>query len=435
MDFKRVCVLGLGYIGLPTAAMLASKGLAVSGVDICPNLIDRLNRGETHIAESGLDALVRSHVESGRLSASLVPSVADVFVIAVPTPFKENHKPDLRCVEQALLAIAPYLVPGNTLILESTSPVGTTHRIAELLHQVRPDLNIPGYETANASEQLYIAHCPERVLPGQILSELVSNARIIGGLDQPSALKAQQLYQLFSQADILLTDARTAEMAKLTENAFRDVNIAFANELSNICDGLDMNVWELIKLANHHPRVNILQPGPGVGGHCIAVDPWFIVESAPHETRLIRAARAVNDARPEKVLAKVHEALIAKPHAIIACLGLSYKANVDDLRESPAVTIVEKLASQVGNRMFVVEPHINQLPDTLRLAKHLHFVNFEEACQQADLFVILVGHDEFLTLDTQSSEEKIIIDTVGVFQKKPITVSSFPSEISIHASV
>lgn len=415
MGFKRVCVLGLGYIGLPTAAMLASKGLAVSGVDIRPSVIDSLNRGQTHVAECGLDALVRSNVEVGRLSAALVPSAADVFLIAVPTPLKENHKPDLGCVEQASLTIAPYLVPGNTIILESTSPVGTTHRIAALLHQARPDLNIPGYETANAAEQLYIAHCPERVLPGQILSELVSNARIIGGLDQPSALKVQQLYQLFSQGDILLTDARTAEMAKLTENAFRDVNIAFANELANICDALDMDVWELIKLANHHPRVNILKPGPGVGGHCIAVDPWFIIDSAPHEAKLMRAARIVNDDRPYKVLAKVHEALIAKPHAIIACLGLSYKANVDDLRESPAVTIVEKLASQVTNKMLVVEPHINQLPDKLRLFTHLHFMNFEDACQQADLFVILVGHDEFLTLDTLASEEKTIIDTLGLF--------------------
>ncbi len=416
MDFNKVCVIGLGYIGLPTAAMIASKGLSVTGVDINPGLISAISAGICPIGERDLAALVYSMVKSGLLTSSLVPCAADIYIIAVPTPFKENHQPDLSYVEAVTSTIAPFLTHGNLVILESTSPVGSTEKIATLLHSLRPDLVIPGFKAPNQSEQLYIAHCPERVLPGKILSELVKNDRIIGGLDEPSSLKAQQLYEIFCLGEIVLTDARAAEMAKLTENAFRDVNIAFANELANICDTLNIDVRELIKLANHHPRVAILQPGPGVGGHCIAVDPWFIIDSAPLDAKLIRTAREVNDGRPDKILAQIHQALTEKPGAIIACLGLAYKANVGDLRESPAVKIVEKLASAVTNTILVVEPYIEVLPDNLSRIPYVQLENFHEAYQKADIIVLLVGHDAFLGLSSLRCEEKIIVDAIGAFQ-------------------
>lgn len=416
MDFGRVCVMGLGYIGLPTAAMLASKGLQVSGVDIRPDVVDSINRGEIHIVEHDLDVLVRSVVQSGHLGAALVPSEADVFLIVVPTPFTEDHQPDLRYVEQATLAIAPHLLPGNTIILESTSPVGTTAKIAALLHQARPDLNIPGFAAAQEGEQLHIAYCPERVLPGKILTELINNDRIVGGIDQASAIKAQQLYKIFCVGEILLSDARTAEMTKLTENAFRDVNIAFANELANICDTLEINVWELIKLANHHPRVNILQPGPGVGGHCIAVDPWFIIDSAPEEARLIRTAREVNDARPDKVLAKILAVLKSRPDATIACLGLAFKADVDDLRESPAMAIVEKLAKQIKNKILVVEPYIKNLPKPLSPFEKIIHVTLEQGLHDAQVIVVLVGHKEFAAISTDLLQNKTLLDICGLWK-------------------
>jgi UDP-N-acetyl-D-mannosaminuronic acid dehydrogenase len=418
---RHVCVIGLGYIGLPTATILASKGFYVTGIDTNVTAVNIINRGDIHIVEMNLAQLVSTVVKSGHLKATVSPCAADVFILAVPTPFKENHQPDLSYIEQATLSIAPFLKSGNMIILESTSPVGTTEQLATWLHHVRPDLNIPGVASQNNSEQLYISHCPERVLPGQILKELVSNDRVIGGLDKESGLKAKIFYQTFCTGEIMLTDARTAEMTKLTENAFRDVNIAFANELANICDRLKINVWELIKLANHHPRVNVLQPGPGVGGHCIAVDPWFIVNSAPNEAKLIRTAREVNDARPDKVLAQIYEALLSKPNAIIACLGLTFKANVDDLRESPAMLIVEKLAQQVNNTILVVEPHIKQLPDKLRGYIHLHQCEFIVAFSQADIVITLVNHDNFLNINSLKKESKIIIDTRGLINNLNIT--------------
>ena len=416
MDFNHVCVVGLGYIGLPTAAMLASKGLRVTGVDINPALVASINAGACPISEHDLAELISSTVSSKQLTASLTPCAADVFILVVPTPFKENHQPDLTFVEAATKAITPFLKPGNLIILESTSPVGTTDRIAALLRELRPDLNLPGCAFVSFEEQLYIAHCPERVLPGQIIFELVNNDRIIGGLDAASSLKAQKLYEIFCIGEMLISDARTAEMAKLTENAFRDVNIAFANELANICDTQKINVWELIKLANHHPRVNILQPGPGVGGHCIAVDPWFIIDSAPLDAKLIRSAREVNDGRPDKILAKIYQALAQLPNATIACLGLSYKANVGDLRESPAVAIVKKLASNVNNKILVVEPHIEVLPENLCALSQVQLTNFHEACRSADLIILLVGHKDFLGLNTWVHKEKLIIDSIGLLQ-------------------
>jgi len=412
---STVSVIGLGYIGLPTASLLATKGFKVQGCDVSPHVVETINRGDIHIVEQDLDILVRSAVHSGQLRASLTPEAADVFIIAVPTPFKANHVPDLAYVESATRAIAPQLKPGNLVILESTSPVGTTEKIANWLGQLRPDLMMPG---ANVKQdQIFIAHCPERVLPGQIIRELVDNDRIIGGIDVASAEKAHDFYQTFVQGQILLTDARTAEMSKLTENAFRDVNIAFANELSNICEKLDINVWELIKLANHHPRVNILQPGPGVGGHCIAVDPWFIVDSAPTEARLIKTAREVNDDKPKRVLAKIKQEASRFKTPIIACLGLSFKADIDDLRESPAFEIVQHLAAEEIGELLVVEPHIEVLPAKLAsFQPRTQLVAMEEAINRADVVVLLVNHRLFSHLDKGSLLGKAVIDTRGFWQ-------------------
>ena len=364
---QKIVVMGLGYIGLPTASMLATKGHQVLGVDINEAAVNTINAGKIHIVEPDLDILVRSAVNSGNLKASLVPEEAFTFILAVPTPFKNgsgNEKiPDISFVESATRTIAPFLQPGNLIILESTSPVGTTERIAEIISEMRADLAAGSSQSAasnnNASGQVFVAHCPERVLPGQILRELVDNDRIIGGINRASAEKAQELYKTFCNGNIFLTDTKTAEMAKLTENSFRDVNIAFANELSLICDRLGINVWELIELANRHPRVNILQPGPGVGGHCIAVDPWFIVASAPDEAKLIRTAREVNDYKPHWVSEKVREKAERFKNPIIGCLGLAFKANIDDLRESPAMEITRELMASGIGRVMACEPNVN----------------------------------------------------------------------------
>lgn len=395
--FKKVSVIGLGYIGLPTAAILANHGVEVIGVDVNKKAIDTINQGKIHIVEPDLEALVHSAVMSGKLKATSKPEKAEVFIIAVPTPFKENHKPDLSYIEAAAKSIAPVLERGNLIILESTSPVGTTEKLAEWLPQL----------------DLHIAYCPERVLPGHILREIVGNDRIIGGLTPTSGEKAKQLYQIFVKGECLTTDARTAEMTKLTENSFRDVNIAFANELSLICEELNINVWELIKLANRHPRVKILQPGPGVGGHCIAVDPWFIVDSAPHLARLIRTSREVNDSKPHHVLAKVKKKLARIKNPTIACLGLSFKADIDDIRESPALEIVQELAKEKAN-LLVVEPHLETLPSQLHLP-HIKLADLHEAIDQADLILLLVNHRKFGHIDRSLLEGKHIIDTRGLW--------------------
>ncbi|MEK5271465.1 UDP-N-acetyl-D-mannosamine dehydrogenase [Aeribacillus sp. FSL K6-8394] len=410
---KKVCVVGLGYIGLPTATVLANNGFEVYGVDINEKAVELINNGQVHIYEPDLDIMVKKAVESGYLKASVVPEKADVLIIAVPTPFKENHKPDLTYVEQATKSIAPYLEPGNIVILESTSPVGTTEKVAEWILEEREDLSID----ENHENRIFVSHCPERVLPGKILKELIENDRIIGGINEESTKRTVEFYKRFVKGKILETNARTAELSKLAENAFRDVNIAFANELSMICDELDINVWELINLANHHPRVNVLQPGPGVGGHCIAVDPWFIVDAAPKTANLIRTARMVNDSKPYFVIEKIKEATKNLQNPTIACLGLAFKANVDDLRESPAVKIVKELSAIYDQTIYVAEPHIEELPKDL-LELNVQLVKTEEAIEKGDVVVLLVDHDYFKVIDKKTLSNKIVIDMRGVL---PIT--------------
>jgi UDP-N-acetyl-D-mannosaminuronic acid dehydrogenase len=410
---KKICVIGLGYIGLPTAAILAKTGFKVHGVDVNEKAVELINNGKVHIFEPDLDILVKKAVESGNLKASVKPEKADVFIIAVPTPFKEGHKPDLTYVEQATRSITPYLEPGNIIILESTSPVGTTEKIAEWIINERKDLSID----ERSENRIFVSHCPERVLPGKILKELIENNRIIGGINKESTKKTVELYKTFVKGKILETNSRTAEMSKLVENAYRDVNIAFANELSLICDELGINVWELIYLANHHPRVNILQPGPGVGGHCIAVDPWFIVDVAPETAKLIRTARLVNDSKPYFVIEKIKEVTKNFDNPTIACLGLSFKANVDDLRESPAVKIVKELTVLFKGTIYVSEPHIEEIPQELK-GLNIKLVKTRDALDKADVIVLLVDHDYFKAIQWENYHDKVIIDTRGLVQKQ-----------------
>ncbi|NUF82799.1 UDP-N-acetyl-D-mannosamine dehydrogenase, partial [Acinetobacter seifertii] len=370
-SFKHICVIGLGYIGLPTAATFAAHGIKVTGVDVNQHAVDMINQGKVHIIEPDLDALVRDVVAQGKLSAQTIPTEANAYIVAVPTPFKDDYQPDLKYIEAASKAIAPFLKKGNLVILESTSPVEATEQMAAWLSEARPDLTFPQQKGEEAD--ILVAHCPERVLPGKVLQELISNDRIIGGMTPRCSKAASELYQIFVKGDCIETNARTAEMCKLTENSFRDVNIAFANELSMICNKLNINVWELISLANRHPRVNILQPGPGVGGHCIAVDPWFIVAKTPEQAQLIRVAREVNDSKPEWVIdqvkIKIADFLQSNPtktikDVTIACYGLAFKPDIDDLRESPALEITKKLAEQ-GLNILAIEPNIEKLPQTM----------------------------------------------------------------------
>ena len=355
--FKDVCVVGLGYIGLPTAAFIASKGVKVTGVDVNPAFVESINKGEVPFVEPGFDQLLKDVVERGLLTARFDQVEADAYIVCVPTPFKgDNHEVDTKFINSAVDAMAPHLRPGALVVLESTSPPGTTRKMAEYIIEKRPDLSL-NEEDENA---IFIAHCPERVLPGQIMEEMENNDRVIGGLTPKGTELARDLYATFCTAELLTTDATTAEMAKLTENSFRDVNIAFANELSLICDRLGIDVWELIELANHHPRVNILKPGPGVGGHCIAVDPWFIVSAVPEEAKIVRQAREINDSKPSFVLDKVEKALSESDNKRVAALGIAFKADIDDLRESPALGIVEKLAERnPETTVSVVEPNLS----------------------------------------------------------------------------
>lgn len=413
---QKICVVGLGYIGLPTASLLATKGFTVQGVDVSQHVVDTINAGNIHIREPELDVLVRSAVQSGHLKASLEPAPADVFILAVPTPFKDGHVPDLDYVEAASRSIAPTLRPDNLVILESTSPVGTTEQVASWILEERPDL--AGVEaTGNTKPHLAvrIAHCPERVLPGQIIKELVDNDRIVGGVDEPSTEVAASFYSLFVTGEILITDSRTAELAKLTENTYRDVNIAFANELAIVCESCGIDPWRLIQLANHHPRVNILQPGPGVGGHCIAVDPWFIISAHPEQTRLIRAGRDVNSARPAQVVEHVRQVAARLKDPVIACFGLAYKADIDDLRESPALEITQKIAQLGLGRTLAVEPNIDVLPASVEEAGAT-LIDLESALAQADIIVGLVDHRPFKTLPRSALQEKIVIDTRGMWR-------------------
>jgi len=413
-----VSIIGLGYIGLPTAAILTSKGVSVIGVDIDQNTVDIINKGEIHIIEPELDVLVRKAVDRNLLRATIKAEKADVFMIAVPTPFKGENKPDLSYIKSAAKAIASVLEKGNLIILESTSPVGATEKMIEWMREERTDLSFPKFGDDKLKVDIAVAHCPERVLPGQVVRELVENDRIIGGVTTQCAERARELYKIFVEADCLITDCRTAELSKLVENSFRDVNIAFANELSLICDKLDINVWELIKLANRHPRVNILQPGPGVGGHCIAVDPWFIVDSAPDEAKLIRTARLVNDSKPLFVLNKVNQAVQAigkdTSELSIACLGLAFKPDIDDLRESPALSIARKIGAISFSSIFLVEPNIDRIPSGFD-SDNIELIGLERAIKSADIIVLLVDHASFKSMDLSLLSGKQVIDTRGIW--------------------
>lgn len=406
-EFQTVCVMGLGYIGLPTASLLATKGFNVTGVDVSQKVVDTINQGEIHIVEPDLDILVKSAVNSGNLSASLEPVEADVFIIAVPTPFKDGgpdhisgKQPDLSYIEAATKKISPYVRPGNLVILESTSPVGTTDEVVA---------NILAAEGHAVGESVYVAHCPERVLPGRILIELVENDRVVGGINDTSTAVTVEFYERFVRGAVLATTAKTAEMVKLTENSSRDVQIAFANELSMICETETIDTWEVIELANRHPRVNILQPGPGVGGHCIAVDPWFIVDRSPEYSNLIRTAREVNDAKPDWVIERVRKCASRFKNPVIACLGLAFKADVDDLRESPAFDIVKRLQAENLGQLLVCEPNLQE-HDAFELLRH------DAAIAAADIVVLLVDHKQFKGLKAADLSEKVVVDTRGVIR-------------------
>lgn len=417
-----VSVIGLGYIGLPTAAIIASRNLNVIGVDSNPRVVEVINGGRIHIVEPDLDLLVRSAVTEGLLRAVSSPLPADVFLIAVPTPLQPNRKPDLGYVYAAAESIAPVLKQGDLVILESTCPVGTTESLAQKFAMWRPDLRFPGNGN-NDDVDVNLAYCPERVLPGKIVTELINNDRIVGGLTEGCTKRAQDLYRVFVRGDILITDSRTAEMSKLVENSFRDVNVAFANELSMVCDELNIDVWRLIELANHHPRVNVLRPGAGVGGHCIAVDPWFVVSAAPESTQLIQAARQVNDRKTEWVIARIEreldriqssEQFAGDRLPVLALLGLSYKPDIDDLRESPALKIAVHFANHSGCAVRLVEPNLDKIPPEL---PGQSIVPLEPALKDADLVAVLVSHKEFQRLGSSQTRGQMLIDFAGLVGK------------------
>jgi UDP-N-acetyl-D-mannosaminuronic acid dehydrogenase len=403
MNYSQICFLGLGYIGLPTAAIIAGKGFSVLGVDINEEIVDTINKGEVHISEPGIDELVKKVVTGGNLRAASRPEVSDVFLIVVPTPFKGNHEPDISFVEAATMAIIPLLKENDLCIIESTSPVGTTDKMTSLIFTIRPELK----------EKIYIAYCPERVLPGNVIYELVQNDRVIGGIDENSTIKAQEFYSVFVKGALHATNARTAEMCKLTENASRDVQIAFANELSLICDKAGINVWELIELANKHPRVNILQPGCGVGGHCIAVDPYFLTSDFPMESQIIGKSREINNYKSFWCAERIRKSMLGfelqngrKPQ--VAIMGLAFKPNIDDLRESPAKYIAQKVMQSEQNGLLIVEPNIKE---------HSVFklTDYREAYSKADIVAFLVAHNEFKTLEYRN--DKVILDFAGIFKK------------------
>lgn len=389
--------MGLGYIGLPTAALLATKGYTVHGVDVKPEVVDTINKGKIHIIEPELDAFVKSAVQSGNLKASLQPDFADIFMISVPTPIDKDNNPDITYVIEATKAIAPYVRDYNTVILESTSPVGTTEKVVEILKQ------------KGKSKMFYVAYSPERVLPGQTMRELVENDRIVGGITEEASKRVQKFYKTFVHGEVLLTNSRTAEMSKLTENACRDVNIAFANELSILCDKFGINVWELISLANRHPRINILKPGSGVGGHCIAIDPWFIVAEGKEDAKIIRTAREINNRKPKWVIEKIEQAIEEfkqknKKEPIVACMGIAFKPDIDDLRESPALHIAQELNAK-GINVLIAEPNVKKHPN-------LTITEYTEAMAKSDIIVFLVAHKQFKDLNIPA--DKVLIDICGV---------------------
>lgn len=421
MSYNTISVIGLGYIGLPTAAMFAAKKKKVIGVDINQDAVNIINQGKIHIVEPELDILVQAAVSQGYLHATTIIAPADVFLIAVPTPFKDSiageiPEPDLSYIEAAAKAISAVLKKGDLVILESTSPVGATEKLATWLSEACPQLSFP--LNSNTIADVNVAYCPERVLPGHVVRELIENDRVIGGLSPECSAKAVELYSTFVEGECVVTNSRTAEMAKLTENSSRDVQIAFANELSMICDKLDINIWELIELANRHPRVNILQPGPGVGGHCIAVDPWFIVSKTPEEARLIYTARKVNDSKPNWVVDKVKQAIAEHlqlhpnktvKDMTIACYGLAFKPNIDDLRESPALEITKNIASMHNGTVIAVEPNISSFSD---MENHVEFFDWCGELPVADIHLMLVDHVQFKELRPRTG---IVIDTRGIW--------------------
>jgi UDP-N-acetyl-D-mannosaminuronic acid dehydrogenase len=411
-----VCVVGLGYIGLPTAAVIARSGCKVLGVDVNAEVVETINRGEIHIEEVDLDGLVQGVVARQMLRASTGFEPADVFVIAVPTPFHKNHAPDIRYVLDAATNIAAVLKAGDTVILESTSPVGTTDQVRDLIAKLRPDLKVPGISTE--TPDISIAYCPERVLPGRILEELTNNDRSIGGITPRCARKALTFYKRFVRGECVVTDARSAEMTKLVENAFRDVNIAFANELSVIADHMELDVWEVIRLANRHPRVNILQPGPGVGGHCIAVDPWFIVHGAPDQSHLIRTARQVNDGKVGHVIARASAMIGANPTMKVGCMGLAFKANIDDFRESPAMKVASELANRFGRQISIVEPYTASLPSEFD-GTGAKLIDIDTALSKCDILITLVDHDAFKAIPLAERAGKLVYDVRGIWRDQP----------------
>lgn len=409
---ERCVTIGLGYIGLPTAATIASRGVEVIGVDINAAVVKKLNDGKAHFSEPDLDILLEAAVSTGRLRATEEPVPGDVFVIAVPTPFLADKSADLSCVKQAARSVARVLERGNLVILESTVPVGTTAQLCKWIADERPDLAPP---VDGRPGDFQVAYCPERILPGRMVFELVENDRIIGGMSRTCGERAAELYRLFVRGALLQTKASIAELVKLIENAFRDVNIAFANELSILCDRLHLDVWEAISLANRHPRVNILNPGAGVGGHCIAVDPWFLISACPERTALMTAARRVNDGKPEYLLAQLRQQMERFKRPIVACLGLSYKPEVDDLRESPALYIAQSLAKDQTD-LLIVEPHIEGLPEKLANLSNVRKVGIEEAIAQADIIALLVGHQAFSEVPRGVLLGKVVLDAVGLWQ-------------------
>ncbi|MGP5345002.1 UDP-N-acetyl-D-mannosamine dehydrogenase [Corynebacterium casei] len=416
MTNPTVAFVGLGYIGLPTAVVMANSGVDVTGVDVNEANVERINRGEVTIVEPGLEKELKQAIESGNFRATTTQVHAQTYIIAVPTPFTDSYDVDMKYIYSAAEAIAPMLEGDELIVLESTSPPLTTKKMAEKILELRPDLVADGTDNPDNKPVIYFAHCPERILPGKAMEELRTNDRIIGGQTEEATKRATAVYATFCNAELLPTNDVTAEMAKLTENSFRDVNIAFANELSLIADNLGINVWELIELANHHPRVNILQPGPGVGGHCIAVDPWFIVSADPENSKLIHTARTVNDGKPKWVIEKVKEAIAETNASRVAVLGLAFKADIDDLRESPALNIAVDIAEELEDIQFLVaEPNIDELPKRLKEFENAELMDYAVAVDEAEIVLLLVDHKEFKALDKAKLEGKKLVDTKGLW--------------------
>lgn len=416
MPKNSVAFIGLGYIGLPTAVMMAQHGLDVTGVDVLPEKVRQINDGEISIVEPGLEDALKDVLAKGTFHATTAVPHADAYIIAVPTPFTSSHDVDMKFIYSAAESIAPQLVGDELVVLESTSPPLTTQKMAERILELRPDLSLDNGKTESTKPVIHVAHCPERILPGRAMEELRTNARIIGGISSEATRRATEIYSSFCEGELLQTNARTAELSKLTENSFRDVNIAFANELSLICEKLDIDVWELIRLANHHPRVNILQPGPGVGGHCIAVDPWFIVSAAPEEARLIHTARLVNDSKPEWVFSKVQRAVEDNNATDVAVLGLSFKADIDDLRESPSLHIAQEIAQRLpGISVHAVEPNISKLPESLEKLNNVTLDQLAPAISQSQIVLLLVDHKPFKEVTAAQLKNKTVIDTKGLW--------------------